>query len=512
MPFVKRGANIFCLVAIMIVLCSGMLVWGVLFAQDPANADKETYVFDYSKFFYRRNDTDVALYYDGEFDENIQIALIDETGATYLDRFGKEGVTGEAKVVLTRGEDDQYAAFTGEEIPLVKNTDLDVCIMPIGQRKIYDGSATLNALATFSQAGSPAVALHAGAYEVTLAYEEPLTVPYFIDKATVTATPVRYERRYLEAGSPEEIRISGFVPEEDIAFVREHLELHCSVASDSVPGEYPITLTYDYEGDDKDFTVELASSICRVQNGLLSGFVFHSADFVYDGKTHEIAVSYDKDRWTGVTVSYDLDGAKEIGKYRVTATVSKEYYDDLTLRADLTIRALVLETSSSTEYASIEGSETGFDPTVSMVLTAVQVDEENRAIKDALAEKDGYKLSVISAYDLVFSEYVGGELTLRMRPSKPTGSAGVILLQYRDGEVVTVDYTYENGCFVVVTDNFDGFMFVKKVHVTHTSVSEIIIAAAVGIVVLAVLFIILSSFKGIGKKRRRSRRRHAKWA
>ena len=194
------------------------------------------------------------------------------------------------------------------------------------------------------------------------------------------------------------------------------------------------------------------------------------------------------------------------------ATVSKEYYEDLTLTADLTIRTLTLETSSSVEYASISGAEAGFDPTISLVLTAVQVDRENEAIKDALAEKDGYEYSVISAYDVVFSEYVGGTLTLRMRPSKPSGATGVTLLQYRDGEVVTVNYTYENGCFVVVTDCFDGFMFVKKVHVTHTSVSDIVTAAVVGAVILVVLIIVINAFSGLGKKRRRSRRRHAKWA
>ena len=514
MSFLRNGGKktVFFVISVALFACvlSLLSFCAARLSLTPANADKETYVFDYSKFFYRRNAADVAFYYDGEFDPSISLIIQDEEGIRYPEEFGVEGLVGTAQLTMVRAEDDRYQAFTSTIIPLTQNTDLDVAIMPIGQRRLYDGTETTYAIATFTQGGIDTQAFRVGEYLVALAYETPIEVPYYIEKAQITASPTSYTRRYLDAGQPTEIVVEGAVSQSDLDYIRANLVLTCEAQDDSVPGEYPITLVYN--GDSVDYDVLLEESTFTIQGALLDGFTFSDAEYLYDGKTHDPIVSYDHDRWPDVSISYDLTGLLSPGKYRVTATIRKEYYVDNVLQADLTILATKIETSSATEYASIEGSENGFDPTVSIVLRPYEYNEEDENIMSLLAEKDGYKSVIVSSYSVVFSEYVPGKFTLKMRPSTPTSASGVTLMRYDGTEITTVEYTYENGYFVVETEDYDGFLFVRKVHVTHTSISDIVVAAIIGAVVLLILIIVLSSSFKNSKKRSRSRRRHARWA
>ncbi|MBR1747664.1 MAG: hypothetical protein IJ735_05585 [Clostridia bacterium] len=478
----------------------------------PAYAeDKETYVFDLSALSYRRDGDSVAFYYDGELDPDLLFSLTDSEGTRSLtDAFGDACAPGTATLLVVRPEDDRYETYYSDPIVLNVNTDRDVVILPLGQRRQYDGTTTAYEIGTFTQGEDPAVALHAGEYRLTLAYEEPIEVPYIIDKATVTVTADAYTRRYLDPGQPTELTVDARVSEEDLAYVLDNVVLTCPVQADSVPGEYPISLLFN--GSSEDYDVVLVDSVCRVTGALLSGFSLQDETFLFDGKTHALTVRYDRDAWTDVTITYDPDGAKAAGKYRVTATVKKEYYEDLLLTATMTIRSTSIETSSTVDYARVTGAEGGYDPSMSVLLEPYSYDEDNEAIKSALAEKNGYSSNVISAYSLTFSEYVGGVQTVYLRPSVPSSASGVTLLQYRDGEVITLDYEYENGYFVVTTDYFDGFMFTRRVHVTHTSVSDIVVAVLIGAAILVVVGAVIGSFAGLSKKRRRSRRRHARWA
>ena len=74
----------------------------------------------------------------------------------------------------------------------------------------------------------------------------------------------------------------------------------------------------------------------------ITGYTFSNSTVAYDGASHMINVTAGSNATQGVTITYTsngaaFSGATAVGTYPVTATITKEGYDDLVLSATLTI-------------------------------------------------------------------------------------------------------------------------------------------------------------------------------
>ncbi|SKB70468.1 gliding motility-associated C-terminal domain-containing protein [Sphingobacterium nematocida] len=79
-----------------------------------------------------------------------------------------------------------------------------------------------------------------------------------------------------------------------------------------------------------------ASNVLNVQyNKMITGISLEDATFVYNGTARSLAVTGTLS--TGTTVSYQNNGRTDVGTQEVTATVSGANYQDLVLKANLTI-------------------------------------------------------------------------------------------------------------------------------------------------------------------------------
>lgn len=82
------------------------------------------------------------------------------------------------------------------------------------------------------------------------------------------------------------------------------------------------------------FALCLAVTSCK-KSEPIEGVTLENASFVYDGSAHSLAVSGNVPE--GVEVSYEGNGVTNVGEYTVTATLSGEDYETLTLTATITV-------------------------------------------------------------------------------------------------------------------------------------------------------------------------------
>ena len=110
--------------------------------------------------------------------------------------------------------------------------------------------------------------------------------------------------------------------------------------------DYEYSFTLSSMGDTIDYSTKTCESDIDPDDAVallnIEGYTFTDSTVDYDGETHTIAVLAAEDATEEVNVTYTCDGeeftgATEAGTYNVTATLSKEGYNDLALTAKLTI-------------------------------------------------------------------------------------------------------------------------------------------------------------------------------
>ncbi|MDT0642193.1 MBG domain-containing protein [Zunongwangia sp. F363] len=116
-------------------------------------------------------------------------------------------------------------------------------------------------------------------------------------------------------------------------------------------GTYPVTIsaeeTNNYLSASKNVSLE-------IKNAAIEGVVFEDDSFVYDGSAHSIFL---ENLPEGASVTYDTNGQINAGTYKVTATVSRENYNDLELSANLVIKkAEAIITAEAVQAFTYDGS------------------------------------------------------------------------------------------------------------------------------------------------------------
>ncbi|MDO5608446.1 MAG: MBG domain-containing protein [Capnocytophaga sp.] len=96
-------------------------------------------------------------------------------------------------------------------------------------------------------------------------------------------------------------------------------------------GTYPVTATF--AGNEMYNTWTKTVSLV-ITKATISGAVFENKTFVYDGTPKSLSV---ENLPQGVTVSYQNNGKTEAGTHEVTATLSGQNYNELVLKATVTI-------------------------------------------------------------------------------------------------------------------------------------------------------------------------------
>lgn len=501
------------IVALFAAVCAGV-------SADSAHAtDKVDYAYDVSKLIYRRGENAVALFYNGEVDTDVYFRVkvddndpFDVKGVNYFEYSGEI-----VKLWIVRDEDEVYNAYLSAQQTLSRNTYYDQLItLPYGQVMTYNGTCYKDDDVAFTSESIPCQAKDVGTYQATLNYETALTVPFFIVPAEVTVAMRPYSRRYGEKGEPTEVDVTGDVSEQDKADIADETFLIFDADNNSLPGAYPVEVIYN--GFSTNYHVTTRDGEFVIHNGLLTGFTFEDADVLYDGEYHTLTVGYDASKWADVTITYDTSAVNEEGKYTYNATIKKTYYDDLVLTAVLTIRTSVLVGGDLDEFVSIGGDINGYDPTIRISLVSSRIADIGDKAASVLKSGVGYAEKILFTYDVKMTSN-GAETYLSqssydvtIKLTDLTSMKDVRIVRYDGSGFKEIKYTYENGYIKFAANGLDGFVFIKKAPVESHSITNVIIAVGIGVAGLLLLAVLVAAFQRSGKARRRSRRRHSRWA
>lgn len=163
-----------------------------------------------------------------------------------------------------------------------------------------------------------------------------------------------------------EYSLSWYNPlaEEDYTYNGNIATLTFEIAEGAAVGEYPITLSVKEAYNAKMQPVTLLSEngeITVYANESFEGITFSDKSFVYDGTEKSLEIEGVLPE--GAEVSYENNGATDVSETTVTAVITKEGYDDLTLTATLEI------TPKDLSVTGIELMEKIYDGTTAVGFT-----------------------------------------------------------------------------------------------------------------------------------------------
>lgn len=198
---------------------------------------------------------------------------------------------------------------------------------------IYDGSEKLLAVegtipndvtVTYANNGLTNV----GSKVVTATIKEPgfadvvLTANLVILPATITGVTFSDES-FNYNGSEKTITISGNIP------AGTTLNYVLNARTDAGSQEAFALITGD------NFVNLVLKANLTIEETVFSGFTFDSKSFVFDDTPKSLAIT--ENIPAGTTVVYTNNNKNDVGVYEVTATISRINYQDLVLKANLTI-------------------------------------------------------------------------------------------------------------------------------------------------------------------------------
>lgn len=443
--------------------------------------------------------------FDYDFSFGAENRISDKPYLTGLENLFPDTVT------LSRPEDETYLPFS---LTVAAERVAKAAVLTDGQIVPYKASPYEYEGAVFLKDGTETVPFDAGDYEMSVGGK---VFPFRIEKSVVTVSVEAFSRKYLESKEYVAVPVvGGRCTEEEKEYVLSHSEFSPKgVSESSGVGSYTVSVVYD-GGDRPNFTVLAQDGFYFVTPATLNGFILDGSETLYDGKAHSLKVEYDETLWTDVTVKYNIDEVTDAGKYLYEVTVSKDNYEDLVLRAYLTIRTVQLESSNLNNYVCLYGDVGGYDPSTEISLTASTVNGIDETVGSALTESNGYKESIIGSYDVNLSQSVeteeGKGYSVKIKLYGLDSSSGVRVLQYDGGEIKQLDYVFENGYFLISTASLKGIVFVKSFPVKANSLSDYILIAVLAALVLIFIGIVISGFSGGRREKGRSRRKHSRWA
>lgn len=492
-----------------------------------AASDKVPFVFDEtdavvlfdgkSAAVYFRNYPDVNYEYEFTFKNSDGETFPYPTKNQYA--VPAEGEYETVTVTVKRKADDVYEDFETVLSETSVNTAVSPAKIPAGQKVTYDGNAYSYDNVTFYKGSEEVSPINAGQYIAEINCGSPFRIAFTVEKAAVTATCGNLSFRYGETPADStEILIIGRVSDEDTENIKENVTVTLPYGETPLtPADYEITVAYDGEPSD-NYVVNTKNGTLSVLKGVLTGFTFDDESVLYDGKAHSIAVKYDEEAWSGVDIGYSVSSVTDAGKYEITATVKKEYYDDLILTATLLIKTASLESNDLADSVSISGSENGFDPTLNISLTKTESDSIVEKAAEFLKSDGTYAETIKAIYKITaLSGETEAELTdetclISIKADGISSDDGIRIFIYRNGVLTEAEYSFDNGVFTVNGSPADLYVFAGKSAVTVDNRAVILNAVLAGIAVIVVLLIIIDAFSRNGKDKKRWRKKHSRWA
>lgn len=273
----------------------------------------------------------------------------------------------------------------------------------------------------------------------------------------------------------------------------------------TIPGSYSVTLTSGAYSRTITYTIT---------NGSLNGITFEDEYVLYDGQKHELTVN---DTF-GATVTYTGNAGTEIGVYRATVKIEKQYYDTIILNAVLYIMGTELVSSEAEAPIVKFSSATGINPSYTAVaLDRTQDETLNAFLTDMLSSSESYTERTAKIYEVALlkgaNQVDGGTMKISILiPSNITRRWDMRLIRLEQSGATEIDFTIiDNYCV------FDGetpgiFAFVTtEATETGNFVARIIVYVIGGIAALLALLLAAGFVSGGYKDRKSKRRKRAKY-
>lgn len=491
-------------------------------------SDKVPFVFDETDAVVLFDGKSAAIYFKNYPDVNYEYEFTfkNSDGETFSyptkNQYAvpAEGEYKTVKVTVKRAADDVYEDFETVLSETSVNTTVSPAKIPAGQKVTYDGNAYSCDNVTFYKEDSTVSPVNAGQYIAEIKCDNPFRIAFTVESAAVTATCGNLSYRYGETPADDaEVAIIGRVSDEDMENIKENVTLTLPYGETPLtPGDYEITVAYEGEPSD-NYVVNTKNGTLSVLKGILTDFTFDGESVLYDGKAHSIAVKYDEEAWSGVEISYSVDSVTDAGKYEITATVKKEYYEDLSLVATLLIKSSSIESNNLADSVSISGSKNGFDPTLTISLTKTENNVISQKAAEFLTSDNSYTEIVkaiyrITAMDGAYETTLVDEtcrISIKADGISSDDGVRIFIYKYDDDTLAETEYTFDSGVFTIEGSPADRYVFVCKSAVTVDNRAVVINAILAGIAIIIALVIIIDAFSKNGKDKKRWRKRHNRW-
>ncbi len=509
---------------LLVIFCSTATSFAVA-------SDKVSFVFDETDAVVLFDGKSAAIYFKNYPDVNYEYKFTfkNTAGETFpyptKNQYAvpADGEYETVTVTVKRKSDDVYEDFETVLSETSPNTDVSPAQIPAGQKVTYDGSEYSYDNVTFYQGSDEVVPLNAGQYIAEINCGSPFRIAFTVEQAAVTATCRNLSYRYGETPADNaEILIIGQVSDEDAENIKKDVTVTLPYGETPLtPADYKITVAYDGEPSD-NYVVNTKNGTLTVLKCVFPAddFTFDGESILYDGKAHTLSpVKYDEEKWTGVEISYSVDSVTDEGKYEISATVKKEYYEDLTLTATLLIKSTSIESNNLADAVSISGSKNGFDPTLEISLTKTENNVISQKAAKFLTSDNSYTEIVkaiykITAMDGAYETTLVDEtcqISIKADGISSDDGVRIFIYRYDDDTLTETEYTFDSGVFTIEGSPSDRYVFVCKSAVTVDNRAVVINAVLVGIAIIIVLIVIINAFTGSGKDKKRWRKKHSRW-
>ena len=252
-----------------------------------------------------------------------------------------------------------------------------------------------------------------------------------------------------------------------------------------------------------NYTISVSEYKYEIEKATIKGISLVGLSTTYTGEQFSLAIS-DKETQFGdaVSVSYKYvygdivatEGVTEAGDYEVTATVTAgANYEKLILSARLTLKPVQME---SEEGATIE-TEEGFTPGT-VLKTKTKLYSANEKSEYVVEHSETERIALAIEVSLTRNDVEvtpEGIMVLRLALPEEMQNVEFRMLAILGNETVEVEYTIEDDCVVVETDELCTYVFVTEYTTTEKLVAMlpyiiggiVALALVIGVVVIIVI-------------------------
>ena len=302
---------------------------------------------------------------------------------------------------------------------------------------------------------------------------EDVEFEFVILKYVVTA-PTADETEFIYNGSEQEYKITL----SDYYTVENNLQTNA--------GNYTVTVTlndkdnYLWDNDtakDIEFDFYIAKAVYD-----MSGIVFESKDFVFDGENKSIFI--DGSLPDGVTVSYIGNAQKEVGIYQVTATFSGDSLNyELIPDVSASMHVLFDKLDGGNENICVS-TIGGFDSRA--VLNVITLDN---SVSRILRLKMDEKVSAVYSVEFEKNGYEPEGVEYEVKLSIPAFSKKIQVFNVTDKGVQKMDYIFKDGAIFFKTQDLGQIAVVSaKLPAWFIILSAVVVAVLLVVGITLVVF------------------------